>query len=264
MRNLREIKCFALDMDGTFYLGGQLLPGAVEFMRYLGNTGRRAIFVTNNSSRSASYYAEKLTKLGWPAKPEDVLTSGQAAASYLLTCKVKPRIFLLGTTDLRREMEASGLELTDTNPDFVVLAFDTSLSYDRLVKACDFIRQGLPFVATHPDINCPTETGFIPDCGAMTAMIQVSTGVSPKVIGKPNREMIEAMFGRINATRAETAMVGDRLYTDIATANNAGISGILVLSGETGREQAAASTVKPDYIFENLRELKQALVIADS
>ena len=265
MKRLRDIRCFMLDMDGTFYLGHRLLPGALRFMDYLAQTGREAVFVTNNSSNSAAYYAEKLTKLGWRANPEDILTAGQATAYYLLAKQEQVKVFLVGTPALAAEMTALGVTLTDREPDYVVLGFDMTLTYDKLVQACRFLRAGVPFVATHPDINCPTEDGYIPDCGAMTALLSASTGVAPKVIGKPNAEMIEALLlKKPSMPRTALAMVGDRLYTDIATGKNAGIASILVLSGETQEQDLPGSAVQPDLIFANLGALQETLEEADA
>ena len=168
MSSLADIRLFLLDMDGTVYLGSRLLPGSLDFLRYLGETGRDHLFLTNNSSRNAQYYAQKLTKLGWPAQPGEILTSGEATALYLGGLKPAARVYLLGTPDLETEFEGHGFVLTDENPDYVVLGFDMTLTYDKLVRACDLVRGGVPFIATHPDLNCPTETGYIPDCGAMT------------------------------------------------------------------------------------------------
>lgn len=259
MEALKNIDCYLLDMDGTVYLGGKLLPGSLEFLQYVRQSGRDVLFLTNNSSRSTLYYAEKLTKMGWPAAPEDILTSGMATAAYIHSLQPKARIFLVGTPDLVAEFERWEFTITDSSPDYVVLGFDTTLTYQKLETACRLITDGVPYIATHPDINCPTENGYIPDCGSMIALIRESTGKTPKVIGKPNREIIEAVFSRKNYQPEQMAMVGDRLYTDIATAKNAGIAGILVLSGETKREQLAQSAVKPDYVFANLGELFQTL-----
>ncbi len=264
MEKLREIRCFILDMDGTFYLGNRLLPGALAFMDYLQASGRDALFLTNNSSRSAGYYAEKLTRLGWPAKPEDILTSGEATALYLRNIRPQARIYLVGTPDLEQEFAASGFVITADRPDFVVVGFDTTLEYGKLATACSLIRADVPYIATHPDINCPTEDGYIPDCGAIMALIKASTGRSPKVIGKPNPEIIEAIFARKCYRPQQMAMVGDRLYTDIATAANAGIKGVLVLSGETRPEDLAAAKVRPDFVFDHLGGLRQALAEADA
>ena len=263
MSSLADIRLFLLDMDGTVYLGSRLLPGSLDFLRYLGETGRDHLFLTNNSSRNANYYAEKLTRFGWPAKPDEVLTSGEATALYLGGLKPSARVYLLGTPDLEQEFAAHGFTLTDEKPDYVVLGFDMTLTYDKLVRACDLIRAGVPFIATHPDFNCPTETGYIPDCGAMIALITASTGVTPQVIGKPNRQIIDAMFRKKPVARSQVAMVGDRLYTDIVMGHNAGVASILVLSGEAKRGDIDAAPVKPDFVMSGLAELHAALRQAD-
>lgn len=257
MRNekLKGISCFLLDMDGTVYLGSKMLPGSLEFLQKVKDAGCDVLFLTNNSSRSANYYAEKLTRLGWPSKPEDILTSGVATAAYLTSLKPQARVYLVGTPDLAEEFERWGIILTEEEPDYVVLGFDTTLTYEKLQTACRLITEGVAYIATHPDINCPTETGYIPDCGSMIALIRESTGKMPKIIGKPNREIIEAVFSRKRYEAAQMAMVGDRLYTDIATAHNAGVTGILVLSGETKREDLAQSSLQPDFVFANLGEM---------
>ena len=264
MSSLADIRLFLLDMDGTVYLGSRLLPGSLDFLRYLGETGRDHLFLTNNSSRNAQYYAQKLTKLGWPAQPGEILTSGEATALYLGGLKPAARIYLLGTPDLETEFAAHGFVLTDENPDYVVLGFDMTLTYDKLVRACDLVRGGVPFIATHPDLNCPTETGYIPDCGAMTALITASTGVTPKVIGKPNREIIDAMFRKKPVRRDQVAMVGDRLYTDIVMGHNAGVTSVLVLSGEAKEADIPAAPVKPDHVAGGLGALYEALKQADA
>lgn len=264
MSSLADIRLFLLDMDGTVYLGSRLLPGSLDFLRYLGETGRDHLFLTNNSSRNADYYAQKLTKLGWPAQPGEILTSGEATALYLGGLKPAARVYLLGTPDLETEFAAHGFVLTDENPDYVVLGFDMTLTYDKLVRACDLVRGGVPFIATHPDLNCPTETGYIPDCGAMTALITASTGVTPKVIGKPNREIIDAMFRKKPVRRDQVAMVGDRLYTDIVMGHNAGVTSVLVLSGEAKESDIPAAPVKPDHVAGGLGALYEALKQADA
>ena len=264
MSSLADIRLFLLDMDGTVYLGSRLLPGSLDFLRYLGETGRDHLFLTNNSSRNAQYYAQKLTKLGWPAQPGEILTSGEATALYLGGLKPAARVYLLGTPDRETEFAAHGFVLTDENPDYVVLGFDMTLTYDKLVRACDLVRGGVPFIATHPDLNCPTETGYIPDCGAMTALITASTGVTPKVIGKPNREIIDAMFRKKPVRRDQVAMVGDRLYTDIVMGHNAGVTSVLVLSGEAKESDIPAAPVKPDHVTGGLGALYEALKQADA
>jgi 4-nitrophenyl phosphatase/NagD protein len=261
---MKNIKCFILDMDGTVYLGEKILPGAVEFLAYLKNTGRDFLFLTNNSSTDAIYYAKKLAGMGIACQAENILTSGEATALYLKNTKKYQRIYLLGTPILEEEFKRHGFILTKDNPECVVLGFDTTLTYEKLTAACHLIRGKTPFIATHPDYNCPTETGYIPDCGAMTAFIEASTGVLPQVIGKPNKEIIEAFLNKKNYAKSEMAIVGDRLYTDIATGVNAGITTVLVLSGESTLADVEASKIKPDYVFDNVGKLLKALVAEDN
>lgn len=263
MNSLAGIRCFLLDMDGTFYLGDRLLPGALEFMRYLGESGRDYLFLTNNSSRDAGFYAGKLAKMGWPADRGDILTSGEATALYLERQKRGARIFVLGTADLQAEFAAYGFTLADEAVDYVVLGFDNTLTYGKLATACRLIRGGASFIATHPDLNCPTENGYIPDCGAMIEFIAAATGVRPYIIGKPHRDIIAAAFAKKPYKPYELAIVGDRLYTDIATGKNAGIAAVLVLSGEATATDAAEAAVKPDYVFSGLGALAAALAASD-
>ncbi len=253
---LRPIRCFLLDMDGTFYLGDRLIDGSLDFLEALRRTGRTARFLTNNSSRSASAYVRKLERMGVPEEYRDVISSSHAAAHYCLRRFPEGRCFLMGNPDLRRELEAMGMNIRDEHPDYVLLAFDTTLRYDRLCTACDLIRAGLPYIATHPDINCPTETGFIPDAGSFMALIEASTGRRPDVIlGKPYAGIVDEALERTGFGKAELAMVGDRLYTDVATGVNHGLTGILVLSGEATLADLEASDVKPDLVFPRLSSM---------
>lgn len=263
MKELHTIKCFALDMDGTVYLGNQILPGVRDFLNYLHDTERDFIFLTNNSSRDASYYAAKLANLGISCSEKNILTSGEATALYLKNNKQCTKIFLLGTPVLEEEFRRHGFIITDQNPDYVVLGFDTTLTYEKLVTACDLIRGKVPFIATHPDYNCPTETGYIPDCGAIAALIHSSTGVEPQIVGKPHRAIVDALLDKKNYALGEMAIVGDRLYTDVATGCNAGMLSILVLSGESRLPDVKNSPFKPDYIYENLGRLAEAMLKSD-
>lgn len=262
---LKKLRYFALDMDGTIYMGKNLLTGALEFLRYLKESGRRYLFLTNNSSKNKISYVKKLQRLGIPADADEVMTSGEATALYLKSIKSGARIYLLGTPDLEREFSEHGFIMTADKPDYVVLGFDMTLTYTKLVEACHLIREGVPFIATHPDINCPTDerTGYIPDTGAMLRLIEASTGKQAKIIGKPYQEMINALMAKMRCQREETAMVGDRVYTDIKMAVNAGICGILVLSGETKIEDLEHAEVQPHYIFDGVYQLMEALKEAD-
>ena len=255
-RLLRNVRCFLLDMDGTFYLGERLLAGSLEFLEKLGQTGRKALFLTNNSSKDAETYARKLERMGVRPPFLNVYTSGQAAGHYALEFLAGKRAFLLGNDALRRELLALGVPVDDANPEYVLIGFDTTLTYDKLTRACDLVRAGFPYIATHPDFNCPTEQGFIPDIGAIIAFIEASAGRRPDVIvGKPNRGIVDGALRITGARAAECAMVGDRLYTDIATGVNFGMTAILVLSGEAAREDIDRSDVKPHLVFETLADM---------
>ena len=264
MKPLRDIKYFALDMDGTVYLGDKILPGVLDFLDYLRNTGRDFLFLTNNSSKDATYYAKKLAGLGIHCSENNILTAGEATALYLKNIKKCKSVYLVGTPFLEEEFKRHGFTLTADHPEYAVLGFDTTLTYEKLVTICDLIRNNTPFIATHPDYNCPTETGYIPDCGAMTALIKASTGIDPQVIGKPNKEIVDAMLTKKDYSLSQMAMVGDRLYTDVATGCNAGMVSVLVLSGESKMSDVEPSAFKPDYIFDNLGGLGQALLASDN
>ena len=256
---LRQKTLFVLDMDGTFYLGDRILDGSLDFIRTVRAQGRRFLFFTNNSSRISEFYAKKLAGMGCPVGERDVVTSGDVTVEFLRREYPGTPVYLLGTPLLRRSFEQAGIPLSDDNPALVVVGFDLTLCYERVSKACALIRGGAPFIATHPDLNCPTEGGFIPDCGAMCAMITASTGVCPRILGKPYPETLEAVTALTGVGKDRIVFVGDRLYTDIAIGADNGVATVLVLSGETAREDVAGSRVQPDYIFENLGALGRAL-----
>ncbi len=253
---LAGVRCFLLDMDGTFYLGDKLIEGSLDFLAALERTGRTARFLTNNSSKSAAVYAQKLQRMGVDEKYRDVMTSGHAAAHYCLKKFPGGKCYLLGNPMLAEELTGMGLQLTEEEPDYVLVAFDTTLDYAKMCKVCDYIREGKPYIATHPDYNCPTETGFIPDMGAIMAFIEASTGRKADIIlGKPYGGIVEEALDRTGFKLEEMAMVGDRLYTDVATGVNHGMIGILVLSGEATMDDVAVSDVKPDLIFGRLSDM---------
>ena len=256
-QRLAQIRCFLLDMDGTFYLGEKLIDGSLDFLEALRRTGRDAWFLTNNSSKSASAYVDKLTRMNVPEPfRSQVMTSGHAAAHYLMERFTEGKGYLLGNDVLRAELEAMGLVFTKDDPDYVLVAFDTTLDYAKMCKVCDFIRYGKPYIATHPDFNCPTETGFIPDMGAIMAFIEASTGRKADVIlGKPYGGIVREAQMRTGYDLAEMAMVGDRLYTDVATGVNHGMTGILVLSGEATMKDVEESDVQPHLIFNKLADM---------
>ncbi len=258
---LRQVRCFLLDLDGTFYLGERLLEGALEFIAVLHQQGCEYLFLTNNSSKDSQQYVEKLTRLGLPVSRNKVLTSGEATAMHVQSEKPGARVYVVGTSALENEFRGRGLLLTDETPDFAVLGFDTTLTYAKLWKLCDLVRAGVPYLATHPDYNCPTETGFMPDIGATLAFVKASTGRGPDlIVGKPNRLFVEKAAERTGVPVSAMCMIGDRLYTDIALGERAGIPTILVLSGETQADEVASSPYQPSYIFPNIQGVANYLM----
>jgi 4-nitrophenyl phosphatase len=258
---LASVTCFLLDMDGTFYLGDRLIDGALKFVEVLKQQGKEFLFLTNNSSKHSRMYAEKITALGLPINAEQVFTSGEATALYLKREYPDARLYLVGTPALEDEFRQQGLTLVQHNADVVVLGFDTTLTYQKLWTLCDYVRAGVPYIATHPDYNCPTETGFMPDIGAMIAFVKASTNREPDVvIGKPNRYIIEELAGKLHLPLNRLAMIGDRLYTDIALGKTAGITTVLVLSGETKLEDLETSPYQPTYVFNHLGDVADYLL----
>ena len=259
----KNIKLFVLDLDGTFYLGDQLLPNSLRFVERVHDTGREFVFFTNNSSKTPELYIEKLRRMGLEITHEDIMTSGDVCIDYLQKNHSGESVYVMGTEALRREFDRAGIRLIDDNstetPDVVACAFDTELTYHKLERACTYIRSGAVFLATHEDINCPTEEGFIPDLGAMCAAISLSTGCFPKYLGKPHAETVDKIVTATGFAPENIAFVGDRLYTDVAAGVNNGATGILVLSGETKEEDVAASPTKPDAIFSDLGEITDLL-----
>ena len=259
--SLAHVRCFLLDMDGTFYLGEQLLNGARQFIDVLNHQGCDYLFLTNNSSKDSRQYAEKFARLGMPVLRDKIMTSGEATAMHIHRQAPGARVYVVGTDALENEFRARGFVLTEAEPDFAVLGFDTSLTYDKLWKLCDRVRAGVPYIATHPDFNCPTETGYMPDIGAMIAFVRASTGREPDlIVGKPNALFVEQAAERTGIPLSAMCMIGDRLYTDIALGETAGIPTILVLSGETQAQEVAGSQFKPTYIFQDIQAVVDHLL----
>lgn len=253
---LKNITCYALDMDGTIYLGEQWIDGARQFLEAVESAGKQYVFLTNNSSKGPENYVEKLGRMGLSVDKSRIVTSGQATIDYLKRNYPGKKVFLLGNELLTKEFLEEGIELSEEAAEVVVTGFDTSLTYAKMCRVCDYVRAGLPYIATHPDYNCPTETGFIPDAGAIHAFIHASAFRYPDhVVGKPCGDIMDYLARRMGVSKEETAMVGDRLYTDVAAGVNNGYTGILVLSGEATMDDVKQSDVVPDLIFTSVKEM---------
>jgi len=258
--SLREAKAFLLDMDGTFYLGDGLLPGALELLDLLNQRGLPFSFLTNNTSRSKQDYIQRLRGLGVREQDARVYTAGDATIAYLKKHQAGKGVFLLGTESLAESFRVGGIDLSDDDPDVVVIGYDTSLTYARLSAFCRFVRSGLPYIATHPDVNCPNPDGPVPDIGAMMSLVEASTGRKADVIiGKPNPGIVNALAEEWGIDPRSLAMVGDRLYTDIALGKTACVKTVLVLSGETNLEDLKNLEFHPDLVCENLADLIRML-----
>lgn len=256
-QKLEQIKCFLMDMDGTIYLGNRLLPGAREWLALLDERRIDYFFLTNNSSRSRVEYAQKLQRLGLDVPEERIYTSGEATARYLRKVFPESSFYTVGTPPLLQEFERHGLNLAGPEADVVVLGFDTTLTYEKLWRLCDMVVAGKPYIATHPDINCPTETGFQPDIGSMIELVAASTGRRPDVIiGKPYSPIVTALAEKTGFAVEEHCMIGDRLYTDIAL-GQWGIATVLVLSGETRQEDLADAEYQPDLVVRDIAEMAE-------
>lgn len=258
-RLMEQIRLFVLDLDGTFYLGDQIIEGALEFIQAVKESGRRFIFLTNNSSKAPEDYIKKLAGMGCEITREQIMTSGDVTIRYLKDFYDGKTVYVLGTEPLKRSFRDAGILMTEENPDIVVVGFDQSLTYETLERACTFIRNGALFLATHLDLNCPVPGGLIPDCGAICGAITLSTGKEPKYLGKPFKETVDAILERTGAALSEVAFVGDRLYTDVASGTKNGAAGILVLTGEAKLEDLVGLEVPPNGVFESLGEMAKYL-----
>ena len=256
--SLGEKRLFLLDMDGTLYLGEQLFPGVREFLHAVTKRGGRYLFLTNNSSRGIQGYLEKLARLGIDAAEDDFLTSTDATIRCLQKEYPDARCYVVGTRSFFEQLQAAGIDVTDRpdeNVTMVLSGYDTELTYEKLVNASRLLTRGAAWVATNPDWVCPTEWGSIPDCGSICQMLTNATGRKPRFIGKPQPEMVYLALEKTGFSPAQTVMVGDRVYTDIAAGVNAGIDTAFVLSGEGVEADIKKFDVHPTWVFDDIMAL---------
>ena len=261
---LSEKKLYIFDMDGTIYLGNQVFPFAIRFIKNLRKYGKRVLFFTNNASHSPAFYLEKLTRLGFEPTADEIMTSGDVTIEFLLRHRTGKSVYLVGTDDLLNNFRERGIPLLtgdEESADIVVTSFDTTLTYKKLDNACRLVRGGAEYLSTHPDFNCPTETGFIPDSGAIAAFVTASTGKAPTYFGKPYRETLDMICEAPDCKKNEMCIFGDRLYTDIALGKRHGVTAVLVLSGETKEKdvEAATESDRPDFVFDSLDCVDQTM-----
>lgn len=289
LNKLKNCELFLLDMDGTLYLGDDVFDGAIDFIHTLKKLGKKYIYLTNNSSRAGDDYLYRLRNMGFPCEDENIYTSGMATAEYLrLRCSDR-HIYVVGTDTFYNELKRAGLKVFSSkdydDPDFyannsyginsihnsqelrkyldssenipvVCVGFDTELVYRDLDLAVHFLRKDAAFIAANPDWVCPMPKGeVLPDCGSICALLTASSGKEPRYIGKPNRKMVDIISSMSKIPNEKICCVGDRLYTDIAVAQNAGAVSVCVLSGECNESDIKDMNRKPDYVMDNVAEL---------
>ena len=261
MIDFRKKRLFLLDMDGTIYLGDQLFDGTTDFLNQVRAQGGKYLFVTNNSSRSVSAYVDRLNGMGIPSSAGDFLTSVDALIWYLRGKYDNALIYAFGTRTFRQQLAEAGFRVTDRLEDGVsllVCGFDTELTFQKLEDACILLNRGVEYIAANLDWVCPTWYGSVPDVGCVCEMLRRATGRTPRSIGKPEPAMLRLALERTGYPAEQAVMVGDRLYTDIASGVNAGIDTVFVLSGEGTRKDAAESEAKPTWIFDGISALQKA------
>lgn len=256
---LQQKKLFIFDMDGTIYLGARVFPFAIRFIQNLRANGKQVLFFTNNASHSPAFYMDKLTSLGFAPTEQEIMTSGDVTIEFLRRHRAGKSVYLVGTPDLEGNFRESGIPLLtgkEEHADIVITSFDTTLTYEKLDNACRLVRGGAEYLSTHPDFNCPTETGFIPDSGAIAAFVTASTGKTPTYFGKPYRETVDMICEATGYAKEEMCIFGDRLYTDIALGKRHGVTAVLVLTGETSLADVAQAEPadRPDFIYPSLDE----------
>ena len=260
---LKSMKLFLFDMDGTLYLGDRLYSFTTELLQTIKDSGGKYLFMTNNSSKSVDDYVKKLHKLGITATRDEFMTSSQATAYYLHKHHEGQTLYVCGTESLKQELRMEGFTVTTNleEVECIVMGFDTELTFQKLhdVSYLLLTRPGLPYIATNPDLVCPTEFGAVPDCGSVCIGIKNATGREPVVIGKPSPLMPQLAMEKMGIAKGETCVVGDRIYTDVKSGLNAGITGILVLSGETTEQILAESPDKPHLVLPDAGEILKAL-----
>ena len=256
---LKKVKCFILDLDGTVYLGDKILEGSISFLEELEKNNIKFKFFTNNSSKNAEVYIKRIKKMGYNLSDDKMLISNYVIINYIKENMPNKKVFVLGTEYLKNDFRKANINVVADNAEVVVVGFDTSLVYENVSKACEFIRNGATFLGVNPDFNCPTEYGFIPDCGSICSMITASTGVVPEYFGKPSPHTLDYVLKNTGFHEEEIAFVGDRLYTDIAIGKNNDSVTILVLTGEAKLEDLVESEVQPTLIFNSLGNVKTVL-----
>ena len=258
--DLKNKKLWLFDLDGTIYLGDKLFDGVLEFFENLNKCSSKYVFITNNSSKGKNDYVNKISKMNIKVTEDNFYTSVDASVSLLTDRFGDKLIYAQGTNSFIENLISQGLNITteyDENAKCVIVGYDTDLNSQKLSNTCKMLLKDVPYYATNPDWVCPTEFGYVPDCGSMCFGIEKATGKAPVYIGKPNSLMINEAIKKFNAKKEDVVVIGDRIYTDIASGVNAGVDTILVLSGETTIGDYNESEIKPTFVVEDVKELNR-------
>jgi 4-nitrophenyl phosphatase len=256
---LRRIQHLIIDMDGVLYRGNEAIPGTSDFVEFLRKRGTGFVLATNNSTRTPEQFVDRLARMGVTIHVDEVLTSAQASAGYLAgLAPPGTRVFVVGQDGLWTALEESGFCLVERDAEFVVAGMDFTVCYERLAQATLQIRAGAQFIGTNPDRTFPSERGIVPGAGSLLAFLEAATGIKPTVIGKPETAMMEQALARMRAQPGTTAILGDRLETDILAGRRAGLMTLLVLSGVTDRALLATAEIQPDLVFDHVAHLLDA------
>lgn len=257
--SLKDKKLCFIDLDGTIFLGNKLLPEADKVLTKLQQAGMKYYFLSNNSSRSKKDYVAKLRDLGIESREENFVLSTDGVIEFLTQNRVK-NVYLVGTESMKQAFVAAGLNADSDQPEYVVLGYDTEVTYEKLKQAAIYLNQGADLLATHCDLVCPTPEGPIPDIGAMLALFEAATHKTPvRVFGKPHSGMVDHILTKNGLNRTDIVVIGDRLYTDMKLARNLGCDFVCVLSGETNREDIEPLEDVPDLIINSIAELQNYL-----
>jgi 4-nitrophenyl phosphatase len=256
VETLCKLRHLVIDMDGVLYRGGEALPGIGEFVGFLRRQKIGFVLATNNATRTQQQFVDKLAGMGVTVELSEVLTSSLATAGYLAELAPQgSRVFVVGMEGLQAALRQAGFALVEDNAEYVVAGMDFAICYERLARATLEIRAGALFIGTNPDLTFPSERGIVPGAGSLLAFLEAATGVTPTVIGKPGTAMMEQALESMGAQPSSTAVIGDRLETDILAGHRAGLHTLLVLSGVTDRSVLAASDIQPDLVFEDVAHL---------
>jgi 4-nitrophenyl phosphatase len=253
---LQSLRHLIVDMDGVLYRGKEAIPGTAGFLDFLRQQGLGFVLATNNSTRTPQQYVSKLADMGVRVQPEEILTSALATASYLASiASPGAKVFVVGQDGLWTALREAGFALVEDGPEYVIAGMDFTVCYERLAQATLHIRAGATFIGTNPDKTFPSERGIVPGAGSLLAFLETATGVSPTVIGKPGTAMMEQALSLLQAEPGNTAVLGDRLETDILAGKRAGLTTLLVLSGITDRGMLEGAEIQPDLVFEDVAHL---------